>query len=71
LRTLFSPEDKRKNFTIPEFAEAVGCPPRTIYNYIKEGLIAAYRAKKVRGAKYRIHRHDGEIWWANMHEGDN
>ena len=67
MKTLFSPEDKRKNFTIAQFAEAAGYPPRTIYNYIKQGRIPAFRDGKGRGAKYRIHRQDGEIWWANMH----
>jgi hypothetical protein len=68
MQTLFSSEDKRKNFTISEFAIQAGYPRTTIYTYIKRGWLSAFRAGKGKGSKYRIHRRDGEIWWANMHQ---
>jgi excisionase family DNA binding protein len=67
MRTLFSSADKRKTIGIPELAELTGEKSTTIYEWVRKRRLPAYRFGKGRGSRWRFHRDELEIWWANIH----
>jgi len=69
LKTLFSSEDKRKTIGLPELAELTGYKATTLYEWVIKGEMPfVFRVGSGRGRKWKFHRDDLEIWWANIHQ---
>jgi excisionase family DNA binding protein len=68
VKTLFSSTDKRKTIGLTALAELTGEKATTLYEWLRKGELPAYRNGSGRGRRWKFHRDELEIWWANIHQ---